>query len=102
MVPGPDGTGLRDSDSKCFPRQTGKIAASGKERMDIQKILLDLQEERKRLDAAIAALQGLGSGANRFSPPKVTARKRRRMSAAARRKISAAQKKRWEKQRAAK
>lgn len=76
--------------------------------MDIQNVLMDLKRERARLDAAIAALQGLSSSRKRgpgrpagSKNPRV-AGGRRHMSAAARRRISEMMKKRWaERKRAA-
>ena len=71
--------------------------------MDIQNILGDLKKERERLDRAITALEGLGSGPRRRGRPvgshNVTSAKRprRHMSAAARKRISAAMKQRWAK-----
>jgi hypothetical protein len=69
--------------------------------MDFQSILEDLKRERARLDAAIEALQGLGSGKKRGpgrpagSGKKKSARGRRHMSPAARKRISEMMKKRW-------
>jgi len=71
--------------------------------MDIQNVVADLKRERARLDAAIAALEGLGSGRKRgpgrpagSSKPKPGGTGRRRhMSAAARKRISEMMKKRW-------
>ena len=69
--------------------------------MDIQNVLADLKRERARLDAAIEALQGLGSGRKRgpgrpagSGKPKA-AKGRRHMSPAARKRISEMMKKRW-------
>ena len=79
--------------------------------MDMQNVLADLKRERARLDVAIAALEGLGSGRRRGPgrPAGSTKAKvgggirRRHMSAAARRRISEMMKKRWaERKRAAK
>ena len=56
--------------------------------MSISGILAQLIEERRRLDEAIAALEGLGRGKRR-------SRRRRTMSAAARRRISEAMKAKW-------
>jgi len=66
--------------------------------MDIQNILGDLKRERERLDKAIAALEGLGSGRRRGRPAGSHAaakRPRRYMSAAARKRISEMMKQRW-------
>jgi hypothetical protein len=69
--------------------------------MDIQNILGDLKRERERLDRAISALEGLGSGARRRGRPvgsvNSTTSKgpRRHMSAAARKRISEMMKQRW-------
>jgi hypothetical protein len=66
--------------------------------MDIQNILGDLKRERERLDRAIAALEGLGSGRRRGRPvgsKATTKRPRRHMSAAARKRISEMMKQRW-------
>lgn len=74
--------------------------------MNVQQILSDLHQQRKQLDQAIAALEGLGGQSQRGPgrPPKNTgspsapARKRRRMSAAARKRIGEAKRKWWAKQ----
>ena len=66
--------------------------------MDIQNILGDLKRERERIDRAIAALEGLGSGRGRGRPVGSTAaakRSRRHMSAASRKRISEMMKQRW-------
>ena len=69
--------------------------------MDIQNVLSDLKRERARLDAAIEALQGLGSGGKRGpgcpagSGKAKAATRRRHMSPAARKRISDMMKKRW-------
>jgi len=67
--------------------------------MDIQNILGDLKRERERLDRAIAALEGLGSGRRRGRPvgskSAVGRPPRRHMSAAARKRISEMMKQRW-------
>jgi len=66
--------------------------------MDIQSILGDLKSERDRIERAIAALEGLGSGRRRGRPvgsKNVVKRPRRHMSAAARKRISEMMKLRW-------
>ena len=69
--------------------------------MDIQNVLADLKREKARLEAAIEALEGLGSGRKRGpgrpagSGKATGGTKRRHMSAAARRRISEMMKKRW-------
>jgi hypothetical protein len=69
--------------------------------MDIQNILGDLRKERERIDRAITALEGLGSGARRRGRPVGSVnttsakRPRRHMSAAARKRISEMMKQRW-------
>jgi hypothetical protein len=70
--------------------------------MDIQNIVGDLKRERDRLDKAIAALEGLGSGARRRGRPvgsvnatSAKAPRRRHMSPAARKRISEMMKQRW-------
>lgn len=60
-----------------------------------------MQQELARLDAAIAALQGLNSRAA-TGPTLVAGKGHRTMSAAARRRIAAAQRARWAKVKAAK
>ena len=75
--------------------------------MDIQTVLADLRRERARLDAAIEALQGLGSGRKRGpgrpagSSKSKSGRSGRHMSAAARKRISEMMKKRWAERRKA-
>jgi len=75
--------------------------------MDIQSILNDLKKERERLDRAIAALEGPGSGPRRRGRPAGSGggsasagaggggHPRRHMSAAARKRISEMMKQRW-------
>ena len=65
--------------------------------MDVQNILGDLKRERERIDRAISALEGLGSGRRRGRPVGSTAAKRprRHMSAASRKRISEMMKQRW-------
>jgi len=77
--------------------------------MDIQNVLADLKRERARLDAAIEALQGLGTGRKRGPGRPAGSGKaqggvrRRHMSASARKRISDMMKKRWaERKKAAK
>ena len=76
--------------------------------MDIQAVLADLKKERARLDAAIDALEGLGSGRKRGpGRPAGSGKSKgggpRHMSAAARKRISDMMKKRWaERKKAAK
>ncbi len=66
--------------------------------MDLKRIVAELKQERARLDAAIAALDGMG--ARRLGRPAAglgtnNGRRRRHMSASARRRISQAMKQRW-------
>ena len=67
--------------------------------MDLKHIVEQLKKERARLDAAIAALDGIGP--RRPGRPPAAAktagngRRRRHMSASARRRISQAMKQRW-------
>jgi len=66
--------------------------------MDIQNMVGDLKRERERIDRAIAALEGLGSGRRRGRPVgsvSAAKRPRRHMSAAARKRISEMMKQRW-------
>lgn len=76
--------------------------------MDLQTVLEDLKRERARLDAAIEALQGLGTGRKRGPGRPAGSGKKgksgtRHMSAAARKRISEMMKKRWaERKKAAK
>ena len=64
--------------------------------MDISRIVDELKRERERLDAAIAALDGVQPGRRGRPPGRVgNGRRRRHMSAAARRRISLAMKQRW-------
>ncbi len=61
--------------------------------MDIQSLLAELKHERDRIEQAISALEGLGTGGRTTT---AKGRKgRRHMSADARARISAAMKKRW-------
>jgi hypothetical protein len=67
---------------------------------NIAEMVKELQQERDRLNQAIAALAPL-AGTNRTSSARGEASEpRRTMSAAARRKVSLAQKERWAKLRA--
>jgi hypothetical protein len=62
---------------------------------DFAEVLKELKRERKRLDQAIKAVDGL---VGRNHTPKVrsiTTGRRRKMSAKARRRIAAAQRERW-------
>src|SRR5215470_19178018 len=69
---------------------------------NIGEIVQELQQERDRLNQAIAALASLvGANTNRLSSATATA-PHRTLSAAARRKVSLAQKARWARLRAAK
>ena len=69
--------------------------------MDIQTIVGDLKAERERIDRAISALEGLGTGQRRRGRPAgshnvaTSKRPRRHMSAAARKRISEMMKQRW-------
>lgn len=67
--------------------------------MDIQNLLAELTKERDRIDKAISALSGLGSGSGRRPGRPVGSGKaggrRRHMSPAARKRISEMMKKRW-------
>jgi hypothetical protein len=73
--------------------------------MNVDEIVRQLKEDRSRLDAAISALEGVGSASSsvkrRGRPPgsgnKSTGApvKRRVMSAAARKRIAHAMKQRW-------
>jgi hypothetical protein len=66
--------------------------------MDVQNILGDLKKERDRIDRAISALEGLGSGRRRGRPigsHSAAKRPRRHMSAASRKRISEMMKQRW-------
>lgn len=62
---------------------------------DLSSIVKQLIAERDRLNAAIAALEGVGNRTSRKSA-------KRTLSAAARARIAAAQKRRWAKVRAKK
>lgn len=66
--------------------------------MDIQNILRDLNKKSERIERAISALQGLGSGLPRGQSAGShagTKRPRRHMSAASRKRISEMMKQRW-------
>jgi hypothetical protein len=73
---------------------------------NLSNIIRDLEQERTRIDRAIAALKSIGStAAAKSSPAKAAPGRRRRrghLSAAARARIAAAQKTRWAKFRAKK
>jgi exonuclease VII small subunit len=71
--------------------------------MDTNQIISELEAEKTRLDEAINALRGLGSGGNGRRGRKPGRRGRRHLSAAAKKRISEMMKKRWaERKRAAK
>ena len=71
--------------------------------MDTNQIITELEAEKTRLDEAINALRGLGSGGNGRRGRKPGRRGRRHLSAAAKKRISEMMKKRWaERKRAAK
>ena len=64
---------------------------------DLDSIIKQLEDERSRIDAALAALKGIKSPSKtakskQFAKP---SRGRRRISAEGRARIAAAQKKRW-------
>lgn len=70
--------------------------------MHANEIVQQLRDERRKLDAAVEALEGVGGGADgkrRGRPPgtgkKSIPARRRSMSAAARKRIAAAMKARW-------
>ena len=75
--------------------------------MNVTEIILQLRDERSRLDAAIQALEGVGDATSapikrRGRPPGTTnkpaaggPKKKRGMSAAARKRIAEAMRKRW-------
>ena len=75
--------------------------------MNVTEIVRQLRDERSRLEAAIQALEGVGSGMSapikrRGRPPGTTnkptaggAKKRRGMSTAARKRIAEAMRNRW-------
>ncbi len=92
--------------SPSFQHQTGSWDSGKIPAMNIDEIIQQLKQERSRLDAAIAALEG-GNGprnsvaGRRGRPPGSTnkplpnGRKRRTMSPAARKRIAEATKQRW-------
>src|ERR1043165_4366658 len=59
----------------------------------IDAAIVGFEEQRRRLDAQLAALRGMRNGASHTAPASV--RPRRKMNAAGRKAIAAAQKKRW-------
>lgn len=63
---------------------------------DLDAVLVQLKEERAKLDRAIEALSGTGSKSNKAS------RGKRNLSVAARKRIAAAQRARWAKWKAKK
>lgn len=63
--------------------------------MDINAILMALKEERRRIDAAIAALGKVGKSSTSTLKGSRSVRRRRRMSAAARKRISEGMRRRW-------
>ena len=68
--------------------------------MNINSILVELREERDRIDRAIAAIEGLiSTGRRTVGRPPRTMRKRRTFPAATRARMAAAQRARWAKAR---
>lgn len=65
--------------------------------MDMENILAALRAERDRVDAALAALDGIKGRGSRTIAAGFYKRKTRTLSAAARKKISDAAKARWAK-----
>ena len=65
--------------------------------MDVKRILAELKTERDRLDKAIAALDGIGTGGRRKVRAGVTrtGRRKRHLTAAGRKRLSELLKKRW-------
>ena len=71
--------------------------------MDTNQIIADLEAEKERLDQAIHALRGLGTGDGARNGRRGGRRGRRHLSASAKRRISEMMKKRWaERKKAAK
>ena len=85
--------------------------------MDINRILVELRDERQRIENAIAVLERLGSDHSRRRPPKwmkgrntadenssdptTKAKSRKRFSEEARKRMAQAQRNRWANKRAA-
>ena len=70
--------------------------------MHLNRIVLELKVERKRIDEAISLLEGRqshGVGSRARNVTSIDRGRRRQLSAAARRRISEAQKRRWAEQR---
>jgi hypothetical protein len=67
------------------------------EMADINSIIRDLEEERARIDAALAALRGIKTSKKtaKAETNVKPSRKRRKISAEGRARIATAQKKRW-------
>jgi hypothetical protein len=91
---------LMVSGTVCITALPSQIKRTGD--MDLQNVLGDLKRERARLDEAIQALEGLGSGRKRgpgrpagSGKAKAASGGRRHMSASARKRISEMMKKRW-------
>jgi hypothetical protein len=79
------------------PRGCESIVEYTENMADLDSIIKQLEEERSRIDAALAALKGIKSPSKTaISKPSVKpSRGRRRISAEGRARIAAAQKKRW-------
>ena len=63
---------------------------------DLNRIIRDLEEERLRIDAALAALKGI-MNPNKTEKTKSATSRGRTLSAEARKRIADAQRKRWAK-----
>lgn len=63
--------------------------------MDIDRIVGELEQERDRIDRAIAYLKGTGNGTKAAGNGRSAPRRGRGMSAAGRKRISEMMKKRW-------
>ena len=84
----------RPSYRRCANTREGDLMAN------IAEMVKELQQERDRLDQAIAALAALAGTTRTSSARGAASGPRRTLSAAARRKVSLAQKARWAKLRA--
>jgi|SRR5580765_5269870 hypothetical protein len=70
----------------AIPRLTNEI---------IDAAIVGFEEQRRRIDAQLAELHAMRTGADHATPTPESGRPRRKMSAAGRKAIAAAQRQRW-------